>query len=106
MLVSASTSAVETTCFYEAAFAPDQNWRDGYLVFFRSVFSILRSAFRCAFAYFFLAFSSFFSARRESRLCDLALPRACAGVENKLPAITMLRKITALSLFITMLNDN
>src|ERR1039457_3581229 len=53
----------------------NQNCRDGYLVFFRSVFSILRSAFRCAFAYFFIAFCCFLFAFWEARDSDIALAR-------------------------------
>jgi hypothetical protein len=44
------------------------------LVFFRSIFSILRSAFRCAFAYFFIAFCCLF-VFREARLSDKVLAR-------------------------------
>jgi len=47
------------------------------LVFFRSVFSILRSAFRCAFAYFFIAFCCCLFAFREAPLADKVLARVC-----------------------------
>jgi hypothetical protein len=49
----------------------DQNRRE----FFRSVFNILRCAFRCALAYFFIAFCCFRFALREARDCDIVLVR-------------------------------
>src|SRR5579871_725565 len=51
----------------------------GYRVFFRSVFSILRSAFFCALAYFFVAFCRCFSTFRKSRACDFAFDGAVAA---------------------------
>jgi hypothetical protein len=54
-------------------------------VFFFSVFSILRSALRCALVYFFLALSCFFSAFRESRVWDADAVPADARAEALLP---------------------
>jgi hypothetical protein len=48
-------------------------------VFFRSVFNILRSAFRCAFAYFFWAFCCFLFAFREA--CDSGIERPLVEAE-------------------------
>lgn len=49
----------------------DQNRRE----FFRSVLSILRCAFRCALAYFFIAFCCFRLAFREAGDSDIVLVR-------------------------------
>ena len=82
-----------------------QNCRDGYLVFFLSVFNILRSAFRCALAYFFWAFSCFFCAFRTSRFSDAPLVRGCAQAGTDHPTLKVPSKIKAASLIMNVPTD-
>ena len=83
----------------------DQNCLDGYLVFFLSVFNILRSAFRCAFAYFFCAFSCFLCAFRTSRFWDAPVVRGCAQAGTDHPTLKMPSKINAASLIMNVSTD-
>ncbi len=67
-------------------------------MFFLSVFNILRSAFRCAFAYFFCAFACFFCALCTSRFWD-ELPAGCATASIDHPKLKLPSKQMAANLF-------
>jgi len=70
------------------------------LVFFRSVFSIFRSAFRCAFAYFFVVFCCRLSAFREARSSGITRVRVWATAPTPQPTLIAPRSINAAILLI------